>query len=267
MTDPFLPLTARRVDPGPTPLDLLRLIDGRGESSALGAWTGDWNTYAGWLYHICLRRRLAPSEAADLVQDVFVALPAFVRLRGSSPTAPLRPWLVRVLWNKISDFHRNRQGVAGFGVISEPDDVVAVLPDEFAREAPESDCGFAHTMQSVLERARARCNETNWRAFWGVVVEGRPTAELATELNVEPHRIHTARSRVLKQIRQEIGLVAGRHRDEFDATCWEMFTQVTRDGDSVVQVARSLGVDESDVTRAVARVLRRLRGAEDESTS
>jgi hypothetical protein len=52
MTDPFLLLTARNTDPGPTPHDLLRLIDRRGEASALGAWNGDWNTYAAWLYHI-----------------------------------------------------------------------------------------------------------------------------------------------------------------------------------------------------------------------
>jgi len=98
-TDPYVAFGRQQLDPGPTPLDFMRLIDGRGEASGFAAWTGDWNAYASWLYHLCLRRQLAPSEAADVVQNVFVALPGFVRLRGSYPGAPLRPWLIRVLWN------------------------------------------------------------------------------------------------------------------------------------------------------------------------
>jgi len=82
---------------------------------------------------------------------------------------------------------------------------------------------------------------------------------MAAELDVEPHRVHTARSRVLKQLRQEIGAVAVRQREEFDDNCWEIFRQVAVDGAPVADVASSAGLDPQEVSRVAARVLRRLR--------
>src|SRR5262249_23186438 len=150
-------------DPGPTPLDLLA---GSGTAPAV-AWPGDWNRYAAWLFSVCLRRRLSKAEAADAVQEVLLALARFRRLHGRRPGSPLRPWLIRVLRNKIGDLHRDRA--------QRPE----AIPDELlgaVLESGELGLDFAWgrypeptAYAPILDRVQRRCAEPkNWRAFQSV---------------------------------------------------------------------------------------------------
>ena len=83
MTDPYVAFSRRRTDPGPTPLDLMRLIDGRGAAGNFASWNGNWSAYASWLYHLCLRRRLVLQEVTRVVARVLRRL----RVIGTTATA------------------------------------------------------------------------------------------------------------------------------------------------------------------------------------
>ena len=109
---------------------------------------------------------------------------------------------------------------------------------------------------------KRRCTEpNNWRAFQGVVLEGKPAAEVADELGIALAQVHTAKSRVLRRLREEIGAEAAPLRGEFDDSTWSLFLEVAVEGRPPEVVARQFDVEESRVNRAVSRVLGRLSGS------
>src|SRR3954453_12462488 len=158
MTDPYASLHAQVADPGPTSVGLHRLFDGSATAPA-AAWHGDWNRYAAWLYSVCLRRGVQGGDARDLVQEVFSALASFRRFRHDHPGAPLRPWMVRVLMNKITDLHRDRARRPE-AVHGEPLDALAEdrrLGLDFAQGGDVEHSPYA----PILDRVRRRCTEPN----------------------------------------------------------------------------------------------------------
>jgi RNA polymerase sigma-70 factor (ECF subfamily) len=42
-----------------------------------------------------------------------------------------------------------------------------------------------------------------WKAFWGVVVEGRRAAEVAADLGMTENAVYLAKARVLARLREE----------------------------------------------------------------
>ena len=51
---------------------------------------------------------------------------------------------------------------------------------------------------------RGDFEEKTWSAFQLTVIEGRPTAEVAAELDLSPESVRQARSRVLRRLREEM---------------------------------------------------------------
>jgi RNA polymerase sigma-70 factor (ECF subfamily) len=60
-------------------------------------------------------------------------------------------------------------------------------------------------LRQALESIRGEFHERTWRAFWGVVVEGRSTADVAADLDMKPGTVRVAKSRVLLRLRRELG--------------------------------------------------------------
>ncbi len=55
----------------------------------------------------------------------------------------------------------------------------------------------------ALEFLHDSFEEHVWRAFWVTTVEGRSTADAASELGMSPGAVYVARSRVLTKLRRE----------------------------------------------------------------
>ena len=55
----------------------------------------------------------------------------------------------------------------------------------------------------AMELMQAEFEERTWRAFWQVVVDGRPAGEAAHDLGMSPNAVYLARSRVLRRLREE----------------------------------------------------------------
>ena len=74
-------------------------------------------------------------------------------------------------------------------------------------DGPEvtDDVMFDDLLRSALDAIREEFHESTWKAFWGVVVEGRTAADVAADLEMKPGTVRVAKSRVLLRLRRELG--------------------------------------------------------------
>jgi RNA polymerase sigma-70 factor, ECF subfamily len=162
------------------------------------AWDRFVKLYTPMLYHWARRVGLAEHDAADLVQDVFVLLvrklPEFVYDDHRS----FRGWLHTVLRNKYLERMRVKRPVLALGSGSEWPALQEV--DGFVEEEEYR----TQLVRRALQLMKSDFEELTWKACWEYVVMDRKPAELADELGVSVDVIYSAKSRVLRRLRQEL---------------------------------------------------------------
>jgi RNA polymerase sigma-70 factor (ECF subfamily) len=178
---------------------LLEAVRNQGDEEA---WARFVAQYAPLLLAWARRLGLRPGDAEDLVQDVFITLvqtmPTFTYERQKS----FRGWLRTVALNKWRD--RCRAGVrpAGVGRLSDlpaPDDAEALWEAEHNR----------YLVGRALEVMRAEFQPTTWKACWELVVNDRPAAEVARELDITENAVYIAKCRVLQRLRRALAGLLG----------------------------------------------------------
>jgi RNA polymerase sigma-70 factor (ECF subfamily) len=165
------------------------------------AWARLVRLYTPLLYYWLRRQGARQDDAADVVQDVFVALmqklPEFTYDRRKGQ---FRSWLCKVTLNKWRDAHRRRQPALlgpdepALAERAGPDEVALLAEDEYRH----------HLTARALELMQAEFAATTWKACWECVVNGRPAAEVAAELGLSPGAVYAARFRVIGRLRQEL---------------------------------------------------------------
>jgi RNA polymerase sigma-70 factor (ECF subfamily) len=167
------------------------------------AWKRFVQLYTPVLYAWTRELGMQAQDAADLVQDVFVVLvqqlPHFSYDRHRS----FRAWLRTVLLNKWRD--RRRHGAAL--VLDSGEATLAALAGPPGAEGPGLE--EAEYRQQLVGRAleimQAKFQPATWKACWESVVAGRPVEEVAGELGISVNAVYVAKSRVLRQLRRELG--------------------------------------------------------------
>ena len=181
-----------RMKPDSTSLSLLQRLRQPGDGAA---WERLTRLYTPLLCFWLRRAGAQEQDAADVVQDVFVALlaklPTFDRDKGG-----FRSWLRAVTLNKWRDRRRARRPeLLGPGVeVEAGDEVELFAEDEYRR----------HVVAQAMELARASFEERTWRACWEHVAKGRPAAEVAAELGTTAGAVYAAAFRVLGKLRREL---------------------------------------------------------------
>ncbi len=139
-------------------------------------------------------------DAADLVQEVFVALIQTLPTFQHHGRGRFRHWLRTLLLNKLRD-RKRRQVRAEKALAHRTGDVQ--LPDvaELFWEADYQ----RELARRALQLMQAEFAPTTWKACWETVVEGRSAAEAARELGISENAVYIARCRVLRRLRQELG--------------------------------------------------------------
>jgi RNA polymerase sigma-70 factor (ECF subfamily) len=143
-------------------------------------------------------------DAADLVQEVFVALVQTLPTFAYDPQGgKFRSWLRTVMLNKLRD-RKRREARAARAVAQRPPE--AELPDGagvfWDNEYKQELTGRA------LRLMQAEFAPATWKACWETVVQGRATDEVARELGITENAVYIAKCRVLRRLRQELtGLV------------------------------------------------------------
>jgi RNA polymerase sigma factor (sigma-70 family) len=181
---------------------LARLADPRDQN----AWQQFIELYGGLVYGFTRLRGLQDADAADLTQEVLLAVAQMAgRWQYDPRKGTFRGWLYRITRNKIAKFlQKRRHQPVGSG----DSDVNQLLAEEPSRE-PNLETTWEQEYQQQLFRLAAaeiqgHFAPTTWKAFWLTAVEGKSGADVAAELGLSVGAVYVARSRVLMRLTQRV---------------------------------------------------------------
>jgi RNA polymerase sigma-70 factor (ECF subfamily) len=181
-----------------TPVSLLERLRIAGEKQA---WDRFVELYTPYLYCWARRQGLQESDAADLVQEVFLLLmrklPEFSYDRQGS----FRQWLRTLTLNKWRELRRKKApALADFDLADVPiDDPRAELEDAEYKQ---------HILRHCLHVMRGQFPASTWQLFDEYVLQEQDPQEIARRRSVTPGTVYAAKSKVLTRLREELdGLV------------------------------------------------------------
>jgi RNA polymerase sigma-70 factor (ECF subfamily) len=176
------------------------------------AWERLVTLYAPLVAAWCRRWGVRQQDILDVLQDVFTAVANNLdRFRKDRPSDTFRGWLLTISHNKVRDhFRRVAQQPEAAGGTDALVRLQQVLDPEgrLAESDPADDVAFSQVLIRALESIRGEFHENTWRAFWGVVVEGRAAADVGADLDMRPGTVRVSKSRVLLRLRKELGDLA-----------------------------------------------------------
>jgi RNA polymerase sigma-70 factor (ECF subfamily) len=175
------------------------------------AWRQFVELYGGLVYSFARQRGLQDADAADLTQEVFLAVAqAAGRFHYDPRQGKFRGWLYGVTRNQVNRFlHRRRAQPVGSGdsnvherlteVPSRPADTETLWEQEYHQQL----------FRMAAAEIRDNFSPTTWKAFWTTAVDGKPSADAATELGLSLGAVYVARSRVLAQLTEQVRRMQG----------------------------------------------------------
>jgi RNA polymerase sigma-70 factor, ECF subfamily len=177
-----------------TSISLLQRLRQPGDQDA---WSRFVHLYTPLLYYWARRAGLAEAEAADLVQEVLLALVQKLPHFAYDPEQSFRGWLRTITLNKWRERRRR---------LALPVDDVGIsdVADSGDGDAFEEVEYRMRLVNQALQIMQAEFEPTTWKACWEFVVSGRPAAEVAAELGVSADVVYGAKSRVLRRLREEL---------------------------------------------------------------
>jgi RNA polymerase sigma-70 factor (ECF subfamily) len=176
-----------------TPASLLERVRHRDDAAA---WTRFVELYTPVIYGWARRLGLQEADAGDLVQDVFAVLVQKMAEFRYDPGQSFRAWLKTVALNKVRERERRGGGearlVAGHDLADKAEP--SLWDEEFRRAV----------LRRAMQIMQNDFKPATWKACWGVIVERRPAAEVASALGITVGAVYAARFRVLARLRQEL---------------------------------------------------------------
>ena len=184
--------------------------------------------YSPLVYGWCRDGGLPPGDAADVLQEVFLAVwqgrNGFVRDRQGQS---FRGWLRIVARNKIADSFRVRSARGAGGPQYALDGLAAPADSSTGCGSGSEQQRVRQLLDRALETVRADFEPATWRSFQLSVLQDRPTAEVAGDLGMTAAAVRQAKYKVLRRLREELGggAVAGEI-----ANCYDAFAFLSIDG-------------------------------------
>ena len=173
------------------------------------AWQRLVGLYGPMIYHWTRQHGFDESAAADVVQEVFVAVHRKVGdFRRDRPGDTFRGWIRRITVNKIRDTARRRRnlpvaigGSAAHHRLQQIEDDAHSNPANI--EAVDRQGEVHWLYQRALDLIKNQFETTTWEAFWMVTVDGRQPADVMADLQISRNAVYIAKSRVLSRLRAE----------------------------------------------------------------
>lgn len=175
-----------------TPVSLLERLRTPQDADA---WDHFVELYSPLLFHWAKRLGQQDSDAADLVQDVFLLLWRKLPQFRYDPSKRFHAWLRTLFLNRARQrFHQ--RGPA-------PTDQAADLPAAYENlmEEGEYQRYLLHRALQLIERDFSAAHVAAFREF---VLLGRPVGDVARELGLSTGAIYCIKSRILSRLRQQV---------------------------------------------------------------
>jgi RNA polymerase sigma-70 factor (ECF subfamily) len=170
------------------------------------AWRRLARLYTPLVYRWARQCDLQASDAADVVQEVFLAVARHIDgFRLDLPQASFRGWLWTITRNQVRLHYRRSKerpdavggSTANYLIQRQPD--LVDMDDE-----PPGFDSQSSLIHRALQLVRGDFQPQTWRAFWQMVIEGRPVGEIAEELAMTPAAVRQAKYRVLCRLQDEL---------------------------------------------------------------
>jgi RNA polymerase sigma-70 factor (ECF subfamily) len=183
----------------------LSLLDRLRTAPDDGAWERLVAVYRPWIVGWVVRRGLGDGDAQDLAQDILVVvlreLPFF---RHNRRTGAFRAWLRTITAHRVRAFVRSRKYRPRPGGDADFLDRLDQLQDPASELSRLWDRDHdAHVVRRLLELIGPEFQESTWRAFRAVMLEGETPAAAAARLGLSVNAVLLAKSRVLARLRRE----------------------------------------------------------------
>jgi RNA polymerase sigma-70 factor, ECF subfamily len=168
------------------------LLDRLGKSHEADAWDRFVELYSPLLFHWAKQLGQQDSDAADLVQDVFLRLLRKLPDFQYDPQRSFHCWLKTLFLNQHHERHRSRKAlpVGDHTELPSPDPI-----DEF------EDRRFL--TQQALRLIERDFSPVLWKAFQEYALAGRSAEEIARELGISRGTVYSVKSKVICRLRQE----------------------------------------------------------------
>ncbi|HEV3190185.1 MAG TPA: sigma-70 family RNA polymerase sigma factor [Polyangiaceae bacterium] len=183
---------------------LLRLRD----SADHEAWSRFVEIYSPLVYEYGRRHGLQDADAAELTQEVLLAVARSAGEFRFDPSRGLfRSWLFTVARTKRINLGmrgaRQPRGTGGTEVLQQMTQVPGPASDD--SETQEWERAFEQRLLDwAAETVRAEFKESTWLAFWRTVFEHVPPQQVAADLGMSLGAVYTAKSRVMARFREAI---------------------------------------------------------------
>jgi RNA polymerase sigma-70 factor, ECF subfamily len=168
------------------------------------AWSRLVDTFGGVVYRWCRLSGIAPSDAEDVVQDVFASVARGIgTFERAKPKGSFRCWLATITRNRVRDYFRRQSDreVATGGT----DAQIRLEQQALSLESTISPDGIENALvRRVLETVQAECEPATWNAFWLTVMEEKRAADVAEATGLSVASVYQAKSRVLRRLRQRL---------------------------------------------------------------
>lgn len=191
-----------------TSLSLLNCLRRSPESES---WTRLVELYAPLIKTWLRKYEVQESDVEDLVQEVLLAVSKdLAKFEHNGQPGAFRGWLKAILVNRLRNFWRARDRRREARGDSDIDQRLAEL------ENPASELSRLwdgehdrYVLRHLLKLVKPHFAPNTWMAFYRVALKGERTRDVATEMQISLNAVVTAKSRVLRRLRQEAeGLVA-----------------------------------------------------------
>lgn len=151
------------------------------------------------------RYGLQASDTDDLVQDALqVVIRELPNFRHDLRRGAFRRWLRTITTNRLRTHWRKQRSRPVATGDSDFDQVLNQLEDPDSQLSREWDRQHdQHVARRLLELLAGDFEPATWDAFRLLVLEGRETTEVATQLGISPNAVRIAKSRVLARFRHE----------------------------------------------------------------
>jgi len=166
------------------------------------AWRQFAQLYTPLVYRWARSRKLQANDAADIVQNVFLAVSRKIGSFEGGPESTFRGWLWTITHHAVAEHFRmqGRRPQATGG--ESPEAHLEKLPQQFDEVGgPDEATDVRLLAHRALQLIRDDVEPHTWQAFWRSTALEHDTREIAEDLGISPKTVRQAKYRVLCRLR------------------------------------------------------------------